>query len=225
MSKQNFFNIILIIIFLITIGFSIFKVTPFTITGDTFIGIIAAFIGIIVTLHIGFQIIKYLEIKDELKEIKTNREEIIKAQKQVAISENKSQEIYYTLLAKSMDYNQNCVERFLTQLEALIYALKTDTKDFDDIFKQLRTYITKINYGPIYRGSNITRDEVLAEYIAKTEKIESQIKASNNYCRIKYGYEPIMRSFYKRLEKARNNEPVSSEEKQEIMREQDISLP
>lgn len=225
MSKQNYFNIILITIFLITIGFQIFKVIPFSVNGETFIGIIAAFIGIIVTLHIGFQILKFLEIKDELKEIKNTKTEILVAQKQISIVENKSQEIYYTLLAKSMDDNENCVERFLTQLEALIYALKTDTTDFDDIFKQLNTYITKINYGPIYRGSNITRDEVLAEYIAKTEKIESQIKASNNYCRIKYGYEPIMRSFYKRLEKARNNEPVSSEEKQEIMREQDISLP
>lgn len=221
MSKQNKFNFILILIFLITIGFSIFKVTPFTITGDAFIGIIAAFIGIIVTLHIGFQIIKYLEIKDELKEIKTNKEEIIKAQKQIAISENKSQEIYYTLLATSITDHQQCVERFLTQLKALPYALKTDRKDFGDIFYSLRTYITQMNYGPIYTNPN----KEVPIYITKAENIESEIKASDNYCSIQYGYEPIMKLFYRRLKNATNNEPVDLVEQNEIMGEKYVSFP
>lgn len=213
MSKQNYFNFILILIFLITIGFSIFKVTPFTITGDAFIGIIAAFIGIIVTLHIGFQIIKYLEIKDELKEIKTNREEIIKAQKQIAISENKSQEIYYTLLATSITDPQQCVERFLTQLKALPYALKTDRKDFGDIFEKLETYINQIEPGcGIFNGSSYSINKHLNDYFSKTENIESKIKASGNYAIINHNYKKIIDKFKARLKKAAENITVSEEE-------------
>lgn len=218
MSKQNYFNIILTIISLTTISFVSLNVTPFSITGETFIGIIAAFIGIIVTLHIGFQIIKYLEIREELKEIKTNREEILDTRNRIAISENKSQEIYYTLLAISMSDNMKCVERFLTQLEALKYALRTDRKDYADIYIKLKEYINKIQPGyGIYTPSIELRDRCLGDYFSKVKKIESQIKASANYAFIKYEYKKIMDSFNTRLENATNNETVNTEESNKIM--------
>ncbi|PKQ63305.1 hypothetical protein BZG01_15885 [Labilibaculum manganireducens] len=216
MNKQTLFNILLFGIAVIALIFSILRVIPFSVNGETFIGIIAAFIGIIVTLHIGFQIIKYLEIREELKESKKTMAEILVSQKRITIVENKSQEIYYTLLAKSITDDMQCVERFLTQLEALTYALKADRKNFDDIFYTLRTYITKINYGPIYGGTN-NRDKELSERIGDAQKIDLQIKAFSNYCSVKYEYEHIMKFFYRRLEKARNNESVSLEESNEIM--------
>ena len=66
--KSNFISIIAFIVSVIAIGFSLLRIVPFAITSDTYIGIIATFIGIAVTILIGYQIINTLEIKREVLE-------------------------------------------------------------------------------------------------------------------------------------------------------------
>jgi hypothetical protein len=68
--KKNWLNYIAIIIAIISLGFSLFKVVPnSTFNNDTFIGVIAAFIGISVTLLIGYQIFNVVEIRDKINKL------------------------------------------------------------------------------------------------------------------------------------------------------------
>jgi len=49
---KKYIYILALLISLIALGFSLVRVTPFTINGDTYIGLIASFIGISDTLLI-----------------------------------------------------------------------------------------------------------------------------------------------------------------------------
>ena len=70
MKKINWLNFIAIIIAVISLGFSLFKIVPnSTYSNDTFIGIIAAFIGISVTLLIGYQIFNVVEVREKIKKL------------------------------------------------------------------------------------------------------------------------------------------------------------
>src|SRR5574344_271283 len=69
-KKINWLNFIAIIIAIISLGFSLFKVVPnSTFNNDTFIGVIAAFIGISVTLLIGYQIFNVVEVREKIKKL------------------------------------------------------------------------------------------------------------------------------------------------------------
>jgi uncharacterized membrane protein YidH (DUF202 family) len=70
MKKTSWLNFIAIIIAIISLGFSLFKVVPnSTFNNDTFIGVIAAFIGISVTLLIGYQIFNVVEVREKIKKL------------------------------------------------------------------------------------------------------------------------------------------------------------
>lgn len=70
MKKKNWLNFIAIIIAVISLGFSLIKVVPnSTFNNDTFIGVIAAFIGISVTLLIGYQIFNVVEVRDKISKL------------------------------------------------------------------------------------------------------------------------------------------------------------
>jgi len=81
--KRTLFSVFVLIISLTALGFSLIKITPFSINGDTFIGIIATFIGISVTLLIGYQILNYFEIRKDLDEIKEAKSEISATQNRI----------------------------------------------------------------------------------------------------------------------------------------------
>jgi len=66
--KNNLISIITIVISVIAIGFSLLRIVPFEITSDTYIGTTATFIGISVTMLIGYQIVNTFEIKKEVTE-------------------------------------------------------------------------------------------------------------------------------------------------------------
>lgn len=66
--KNTFISIIGLIVSVIAIGFSLLRIVPFVITSETYLGIIATFIGISVTMLIGYQIVNTLEIKREILE-------------------------------------------------------------------------------------------------------------------------------------------------------------
>lgn len=68
--KKQFWNILSVAIAIIALCFSLWKVTPFNVNGDVFIGTIATFIGVSVTLLIGYQIYNAVELKKDIQEQK-----------------------------------------------------------------------------------------------------------------------------------------------------------
>jgi len=129
------------------------------------------------------------------------------------------QESLDIISARLVSFEQErCVEAFIIQQGALISSLKAKSQDFDNVFSGLKKYITKMQ--PEYFATG-TEDEIkkkIAYYIEETQRIDLEIKAFDNYCSIKYEYEHIMRCFYTRLDKAKQNLPVSQEEIEEIMK-------
>ena len=63
--KQWVINLMLFSAAIVAIGFSLLRVVPFEVTESTYIGIIVTFIGIIVTVLVGF--IMQLNLKKILK--------------------------------------------------------------------------------------------------------------------------------------------------------------
>jgi len=217
--KRTLFSVLVLIISLTALGFSLIKITPFSINGDTFIGIIATFIGISVTLLIGYQILNYFEIRKDLNEIKKAKSEISATQNRISRLEYEVQENLDIIAAKFISSDQGrCVDAFLKQQGALIFSLKARRKDFEFILGVLKEYITKMEPGYFATGTKVQVEEKIAQYIEESKKIDSQIKAFDNYCIIKYEYERIMQCFYNRLENAKNGLIVSSEERKEIWR-------
>ena len=84
--KKNKLSIIALLFSLIAVVFTFFRITPFEFTSDTYIGVVATFVAVSVTLVIGFQIINTLEIRKEISEQRKMSEEL----KQLNIELNKT---------------------------------------------------------------------------------------------------------------------------------------
>lgn len=226
MKSKTHFCIFALIISLVSLGFSLLRITPFSINEDTYIGLLATFIGISVTLLIGFQIINFFEVKKEFGEIKKTmeelrktKEEILNTQKEISRIENESQECLDIIAAKFLSLEQeSCVDAFLVQQVALISSLKAHRKDFSVVFSGLKRYISKMQPGFFATGTNVQIDINIDNYIERAKKNDSQIKEFENYCSIKYEYEHILKCFFDRMENARKNLTVSTEELKELWR-------
>lgn len=217
--KKSIFNIIILVTSLTALVFSLLKITPFSVNGDTYIGIIATFIGISVTLLIGFQIINYFEIRKELTELKQSKKEIFETQKRISIIEHEMQESLDVISAKFTSFEQDkCVEAFLIQQNALISSLRAERKEYKNIFRGLKEYITIMQPGYFATGTKTQIEEKIADYIQRSEEIDSQLKKLENYYCIKYEYEHIMKCFYSRLDNAKQYKAVSQKEREEILR-------
>ena len=84
LNLSFWFSIFAIAFSTITIGLFFWKVAPCS-DGDalTFIGVIAAFIGLSVTLVIGFQIFSTISMKDKLKEMDLLKDELMNTNKEL----------------------------------------------------------------------------------------------------------------------------------------------
>lgn len=78
------------VISLVALAVFICKVEPYSVvTIDTYIGVIAGFIGISVTLVIGFQIYSFISIKDKIKEMSTIKKDLLDTKDNLSLLEKK----------------------------------------------------------------------------------------------------------------------------------------
>ncbi len=69
--KHIFISIISLVISIIAIGLCTIQVTPsYSINEQTYIGIIATLIGVLVTFVVGYQILNTIKIKYKMRKIK-----------------------------------------------------------------------------------------------------------------------------------------------------------
>ena len=208
-------NIITLSIAIIALGFSLCRITPFTFGSETYIGNIATFIGISVTLLVGYQIVNTLEIQSELKRLSAKSTEIEEAKKHIIQIENQAQEAFDLIAAKLHSKVQDeCVWAIVMQHKALISSLKSGRTNYDGIFHDFKHYIKGVQSGYFVP---LERDEKIERGKKAINEDESVIKSQPNYFTIKYEYERIIKNLEIRFEKARKGEPVSAEESKEIM--------
>jgi len=225
MKKRHFYLLVLLVS-LISLGFSLFRITPFTFDNGTYIGIITTLIGISVTLLIGYQIINSFEIRKEISEMRKTiedfkkiKDEIVDTQTKISKMEFEVQESLDIISAKFASFEQSkCVVAFLILQKALTSSLKAERKEFGYIFSELKEYIKKIQPGYFATGQRVEVDERILKYLNNADKSDLEIKSLENYCSIKYEYERIMQLFQNRMENSRNNITVTEEEYRELAR-------
>lgn len=100
-NKSIILSVIAISISLVTLILFFIRVTPNSIVGiDTLLGVIAAFIGISVTLLIGYQIYNAFEIKEKLKKVEEFETIIETTKEDFCLLKNEQEESRCITLAK-----------------------------------------------------------------------------------------------------------------------------
>lgn len=191
------------------------KVTPNSVVDvSSFIGAIAAFIGISVTIVIGFQIYNSLDFKNkinELEELKRPLEELkqsLKVQKyQLETLKIEQEEGINIIQARLFHGNANMeLDAFLRLHIAIKYSLSVDHKDdgYRWILDELEAYmlnitatsfsvilgcVSKVDYArEVNKFKDLYKDE------------DDEIRRHPNYLYIKERYEELMLKFEKRLD-------------------------
>lgn len=158
-SKCKYWMLLLTLLCVISLGFSLFRVFPCEVGNETFLGIVLSAVGIIVTLVMGYQIFSVVEFRGELQK---QKEENIK----LAHDNAKLQQMIRNQMG-ALDKQKGRIEEglnmcfsyinyfsgqdvctafgaFVPMLDALYYSLDSDEDGIDDIFSNLRLFVSKI---------------------------------------------------------------------------------
>lgn len=199
-------------------------------SSETFMGIFVAFIGIAVTLIIGYQIYNAMDIKRELREMRKDvdehtgswKNEINTLKDHVETIHSSVREGIAILDALRLNDESSNLGRdlyaFAKMHESLLYSLDYNSPNYEFILSKLMEFGSRIctqSFGP---GFAMTKDgfyyacpndenynkklkDVVNEKILPPIKdIENQIKNHNNFTAISFTYKDIMRRFYKRID-------------------------
>ncbi|MBP1644976.1 MAG: hypothetical protein H6Q16_551 [Bacteroidetes bacterium] len=242
--KNSWISYVAIILSVLAILLVIFRITPIEFTNETYIGIIASFIGISVTLLIGYQIINTLEIKKEMSEQRKRSNELgvmfDEAKQSIEMQKYEVQEgfdIINTLINYQAKGKRYSLDAFMSLHHALVSSINTDRDDYEWMFDLFREYISNIDYHNIYDGAtntlqdgsfvgassgtkNYQKDirECIMEYTNIIDVDEEKIRNNRNFIRIKIEYDKIMRLFKKRISELISNpvKDLTIEEKENI---------
>ena len=146
----------LTVLCLLSLTISVCAVVDYTFLAESFIGIIATYIGVAITIVIGYQIFSVIEFRDDLKTQKNANEGIIKenmilqrkiTEQQQSIDkylsrlEESKNMLYALYLYKDED---DSFRAFSSMHLALLYALDCESEDIDDILSNLRIYVNTL---------------------------------------------------------------------------------
>lgn len=220
--KNNTLSLWAIIISIIAIGFSALKITPFEVTNDVYVGVVATFVGISVTLVIGYQIINTIEIKKEITEQRKTADNLQKISDELKITIHKQkcemQEGFDIMNVLQNHQDHLSIYSFRSLHNTLLRSVQTDREDYDWIFSLLRKYISEIksnNFGGglVHTGDGrhtcCTPDspffkmelkDIVSTFTSDIYNNEELIRQSENFCRIRIGYDQVMTEFRKRID-------------------------
>mgnify|MGYP000065530100 CR=1 FL=1 len=206
-------SIFAIVISLITVALFFWKVDSNSVVNvSTFIGIITAFIGISVTLVIGFQIYSFISIKDKMNEMNSLKNEIVlteielkKTKENLTTLDNelRGQILISESLAKAEQ--EFFCQAFYKLQYALVYFADLDSKkeELQNYVNYLKEYVNKADKKE-YKGSSrifmIKNDVLLIR--------DSYFKIQNRkyYWVIKDDYEKIFNEFINKIESFKNDD-------------------
>lgn len=163
--KQNYFILLSVILSVSALLFSLIRVLPFEVTEDTYMGAMATFLSVAVTLVIGYQILNVIEIRRDLN---AQKEENLKLKSDLhsLISEMQAKATEQSLAQKDLElktqgkllildslikYNSGqyvvtCASAFHKMHDAVFYSLNGNIKEYERIFYYMRKFICDMNY-------------------------------------------------------------------------------
>lgn len=163
MTKQNLSILILGVISILSLVFSLIRITPFEVTADTYTGIIVTLLSAVVTVVIGYQIFNIIEFKDKLnsqvEENKSLRKEILEMKEEVQnmkddlqkrIDKNEQLSLMrdYENEAQSnfkSDPEGNCINSISSIMSAIYYGMECDCGYMNSLFYEFRKYLTHLS--------------------------------------------------------------------------------
>lgn len=189
---------------LITLGVVFWRVSPNSVIDlGTFIGVVAAFIGISVTLLIGYQIYNSIEIKEKIDKI--SNLEIELQQRKVELESLRSEvyeEIYQTQARLYNGTPRGELDGYIMFHHVIKYALSNKHEEgYDWMLEELKQYMVRINGMHLLHGPEKgQRKENLIRFKKEVESIDQEIRNHRNYYYIRGRYEKYMGNFYKQLD-------------------------
>lgn len=182
------------------------------IDGLTFISVIAAFIGISVTLLIGYQIYNSVEIKNRLQKMQQLEAEISDSKSKLTELSNLQEEAIAMIEAKILQAKGDFCNAFVRFHSAIKYSIKLPFKreGYSLLLDDLADYMKDINLTSFDNCPTsdqlITDIELFKDLFAKDI---IQVKKSPDYPIISYRYEELMDKFDTRLNLIAHGQQVS----------------
>lgn len=215
-KKSIIFSLIGISISLVTLVLFFIKVTPNSIIGiDTFIGVVAAFIGVSVTLLVGYQIYNAFEVKEKLKKV-DELEAIIKTTKEdFHLLKNEQNEDRCVIMARLFFKANMPLDTFIRFHEALVFMLSTNSimDGMKWYFEELELYMRNINENSFHGWEDVQQlEERINDFRRLFVDDNNSIEKHENYYIVKDRYEELMNKFEIRLENIAKEKDVSAEE-------------
>lgn len=242
--KQWIINLILFLLAIIAIGIALLKVTPFEITGDTYIGVMVSLLSLIATFIIGYQIYNTIELRKEIFEQRKLYDVIVQKNKEMnekyEEQNNQTQE-GFDIVSAFICYNSGqsflvCGEAFVKMHRALVCSINTNRTDYEWIFSHLRLYISQFNWQTFCTGCYKNKDgnyivnvvgenygrllkSIIDDYLLPIKEDEQRIRTDKNFCKIQCEYNRVMRIFYDRINSILTDpmKVLSPEEQNEIV--------
>ncbi|HIZ68831.1 MAG TPA: hypothetical protein H9966_02955, partial [Candidatus Prevotella avicola] len=144
-------SLMAIVISLVALGVFICKVEPYSIvTIDTYIGVIAGFIGLAVTLLIGYQIYNALDLRQRIAAAEALKTSLEHQQQQLEMLKNEQAEGFEIIQARLFHKTSGMtLDAFLHFHSAIKYALSVDHKHegYEWLSDELELYMMRIVNG------------------------------------------------------------------------------
>lgn len=192
------------------------KVKPYcVVTIDTYIGVIAGFIGIAVTLLIGYQIYNALDLRQRINAVEKLKESWEHQQQQLEMLKNEQAEGFEIIQARLFHKTPGMtLDAFLHFHSAIKYALSVDHKHegYEWLSDELELYMMRIVNGS-FIGCLYPKDfqNKIEELRDLYKENDLNIRNHPNYFYIRKRYEELMLKFEKRLDNIANQKNVSLE--------------
>lgn len=210
------------IISLVALAVFICKVKPYSVvTIDTYIGVIAGFIGIAVTLLVGYQIYNAIDLRQRINAVETLRTSLENHQQQLEMLRMEQEEGFEIIQARLYSqFSDMIFETFLHFHSAIKYSLSVNHKKegYKCFLDELESYMLRITtnsfIGCLYKDDYSKKvKELRILYHDNDQKIRNH----DNYLYIRDRYEDLMFKFEKRLDNISNVKQVSLEELDKIV--------
>lgn len=208
------FSIFAIAISIVTIALFFWRVTPHSVVDNlTFISVIAAFIGISVTLVIGYQIYNAVDLRQKVKEVERLKNSLEQQKRQLKELEIEQAEGFEIIQARLYSKTSGMELEALLHLHSSIkYSLSVDHKQdgYKWLLDELEQYMLNITLSSFYRctsKSDYTKQANKVKELCKNN--DYQIRNHPNFLFVKDRYEELMKKFDIRLDYISNQKNVS----------------
>lgn len=242
--KQWLINLILFLLAIIAIGIALLKVTPFEITGDTYIGVIVSLLSLATAFIIGYQIYNAIELRKEISKQRKLYDAIVQKSKELDSKyeeQNNQTQEGFDIVSSFICYNNGqsfivCGQAFLNMHRALVSSIKTNRTDYEWMFSYLRLYISQFSWQTFCTGLCLHKDgnytvgvpgknygrslkSIIDDYLVPIKEDEQRIRTDKNFCKIQCEYNRVMRIFYDRINSILTDpmKEISPEEQNEMV--------